>query len=209
MADTYQNVKVDPIAEAAIVELLANVFNGVAYMDADTVRHNIELATDDGMSKSDRSIRVELANYLLSHFSLVFVGLIVNKEFRETFKEAVSVEIALDNKDEEFVKRIRSEMQDGANLPTKGNFVVNFGSYNENIYKKLNGKLSNSFSKITQYDDTMSELIEELTDDDMIDIGFCASNFMYLIRAFAKNPLFANYVKTVVYNVQVTLGIKY
>lgn len=206
---SYENVKVDPIAEAAIVELLSNLFNDVAYMDADTVRHNIELATENGMSKSDRSIRVELANYLLSHFSLIFVGLVVNEEFRETFKEAVSVEIALDNKDEAFVKNIRSEMQDGESSPSKGNFVVNFGVYNDNIYRKLNGKLSSSFDKITQYDDTMSELIDDLTDDEMIGIGFCVSNFMYLIRAFAKNPLFANYVKTVVHNVQNTLGIKY
>lgn len=204
------DVKVDPIAEAAVVELLANVFNGVGYMDADTVRHNIELATNDGLSKSDRAIKVELANYLLSHFSLIFVGLIVNSEFRDTFKEAVSVEIALDGKSEDFVRKIRKEMNEGESMgESKGSFVINLSNYNDNIYKKLNGKLSLSFSKITQYDETVNLLMDELSDDDKISIGFCASNFMYLYRAFAKNMLFANYVKTVVSNVQSTLGIKW
>lgn len=210
MADVMENVKVDPIAEAAVVELIANVFNGVGYMDADTVRHNIELATEGGLSKSDRAIKVELANYLLSHFSLIFVGLIVNAEFRDTFKEAVSVEIALDGKSNEFVQKIRREMNEGEYLgESKGSFVINLSRYNDSIYKKLNGKLSLSFSKITQFDDTVSMLIDELTEDDKISIGFCASNFMYLYRAFAKNLLFANYVKTVVSNVQGTLGIEW
>ena len=204
-----ENVNVDPTAESAVVELLANVFNSIAYMDPDTVRHNIELASEGGMSKADRSIRVELANYLLSHFSLIFVGLVVNKEFRDTFKEAVSIEIALDNKDKDFVKQMRQEMKDSNPGESKGNFVLNFGNFNENVYKKMNLKLSDSFSKITEYDETIGELSSELSEDDMIDIGYCASNFMYLVRAFAKNNMFANYVKTVVHNVQETLKIKY
>lgn len=208
MSDT-SNVVVNPTAESAVVEILANVFNSISYMDPDTVRHNIELACEGGMSKSDRSIRVELANYLLSHFSLIFVGLIVNSEFRDTFKEAVSIELALDNKDKDFVKQMRKEMSDSAHIESKGNFVLNFGNFNENVYKKMNSKLSDSFSKITEYDEVIDELVGELTEEDMIDIGYCVSNFMYLIRAFAKNTMFANYVKTVIHNVQDTLKIKY
>ena len=200
-------VNVNPSAEAAVVELLANVFTSISYIDASTVRRNIELASEGGMSKFDRSIRVELANYLISHFSLIFVGLIVNKDFRDTFMEAVSVEMALDGKNEAFVAKIRDEMTENLPKVSKGNFVLDFSAYNDNIYKKLNTKLSRSFDKISEFDATLDQFASELSDEDKINIGYCVSNFMYVIRAFAKNQLFSNYVKSVVHSVQEQLDI--
>lgn len=202
-----KTINVNATTEAAVVELLANIFDNIAILDSETVRRNIELATEDGMPKSDRAIRVELANYLMNHFSLIFVGLIVNQDFRDTFMEAVSVEMALDSKDELFVANIRTEMLDGKQRTSKGNFVLNFSHYNDGIYKKLNARLSDSFTKIEDFDGTINQFIEELSDDSKLDIGYCVSNFMYLIRAFAKNQLFAKYVKSVVKSVQEQLGI--
>ena len=137
--DSQKTIKVDDVTEVAVVELLSNIFNSIAYMDPETVRRNLELGSEGGMSEQDRSIRMELGNYLMSHFSLIFIGLIVNQDFRDTFMEAVSVEIALDGKDADFVKKIRSEMKDDKVRDTKGNFVLNFSSYNDKIYRKING----------------------------------------------------------------------
>ena len=177
-------------------------------MEPSTVRHNVELACEGGMPRDDRSIRAELANYLMSHFSLLYIGLIINKEFRDTFVEAVSVEIALDDKDEEFVNNIRKDMQDGRPKTSKGNYVINLSSYNEKVYQKLNGKLAESFDKVIQFNDAITEIAADLTDEECSEIGFVASNFMYLIRAFAKNPLFANYAKSVLHTVQEQLDVK-
>ncbi len=206
--DSQKTIKVDDVTEVAVVELLSNVFNSIAYMDPETVRRNLELGSEGGMSEQDRSIRMELGNYLMSHFSLIFIGLIVNQDFRDTFMEAVSVEIALDDKDANFVKKIRSEMKDDKVRDTKGNFVLNFSSYNDKIYRKINGKLSDSFNIVSSFGDTVDNFVGELTDEDMTDIGFCVSNFMYLIRAFSQNALFTNYVKAVCHSVQQQLDLK-
>lgn len=200
-------VHVDSGAEAVIIELLSNIFDDVAYMDPATVRQNIELATSGGFSKSDRSIRAGLANYLISHFALIYTGLVVNKEFRETFKDAVDLEICFDNVSPYEKASIRNTMSDGKPVSSKGSFVIDTGRYSDSVYKKLNEKLSLSFSKLTKHDETISQAINDLSDDDKIIIGFCVSNFMYLIRAFDKNSTFKNYVRYIIESVSQTLNV--
>lgn len=199
--------KVDAIAEGAVVELINILFRDVAYLDYETVYHNIKLACEDGASKSDRSIPVELANYLLNHFEIIYVGFLANAEFRDTFRDVVSVEIALESESAESVSEVRAAMRDANKPESRGNFVINLSKYNDNVYKKLNGTISNSFSKIKSYEGVIDDLSSDLSDDAKIEIGFCISNFMYLLRAFAKNDMFANYVKSIIRSVQKDLGI--
>ncbi len=92
------SVCVDDHAERAVVALLANMFESVAYVDADTVRKNIELGCRGGFSRSDRSVPEEVAEYLMRHAGMIFLGLIINEDFRDTFMEAVAIEEALDTK---------------------------------------------------------------------------------------------------------------
>ncbi|MBO5435119.1 hypothetical protein J6A31_04785 [bacterium] len=200
-------VNVNELAEAAIVKFIATIFGDIAVLDPDTVRHNVELACKGGMSEADRSIRAELAVYLLKNFAYIYMGLIANAEFRDTFKEAVSVEIALDSKSEAFVKQIRGDMKFGKAGTSKGNFVIDLSSYSNSVHKKFNNQAAESLNKIASYGDAIGEMMQEMTNEDKVVNGFCISNFMYVIRAFAKNELFANYVKTVVHGVQNELGI--
>lgn len=196
----------DAAAEAAVVELLFNVFDGIAYMDPDAVHQNMVLASG-GFSMEDRSIRMELANYLIGHFAFIYAGLIVNDDFRRTFMEAVSVEIALDSEPEGFVMDVRAQMADQKERDSRGNFVVNLSVYNDAFYRRINSKLSFSFGKVTQFGESIDRFAAQLSDDNRIDIGYCASNFMYAIRAFSKNAAFAGYVKSVVHSVEQTLGV--
>lgn len=209
MSSSINTDAVDFIAENAVTELISVVFSNIAYMDPETVRSNMELASEYGMSKSDRSIKVDLANYLLSHFSLIYTGLIVNSDFRDTVVEAVAVEIALDSKPAGFVQQIRSDMQNNKSLVSdrKGIYVINLGRYNDSVYKKINAKLFDSFDKVKKFDKAIDYATDNLEDDAKIRIGFCVSNFMYLIRAFSKNPLFTRYVKTIIHSVQHQLGL--
>ena len=203
-------VEVNPETEVSVINLLATVFNPIAYMEPSTVRYNMELACPGGMSKEDRSMRMELGNYLINHFSVIYFGLIANGVFREAIKEAVSVEIALDEKDADFVADIRKNMKydDGKPAkPSKGNYTLNFSAYNDDFYRKFNEKVLASFEKTTAYDDVIDEMAHELEQDDLLDIGFIASNFAYAYRAFSKNETFAHYIKSVVHSVETELGI--
>ena len=194
-------------SETAVIQLLSDIFLGVAYFDVDTMRDNVALACAGGAPKDLRTIKVEIANYLLSNFGVIFMGLIINEDFRDIFVEATSIEIALDDKDPEFIKNIRNSMKMDSEKPSKGNFVVNLENYNDNIYKKVVTKIGDSFRRVESYNDAVDMLINELSDRAMMDIGFCFSNFMYLYRAFANDPVFFEYVRKVIRSVKDELNL--
>ena len=203
-------IDVNPETEASVINILATIFNPISYMEPSTVRYNIERGCPGGMSKDDRSMRVELGNFIINHFAVIYFGLIANDVFRESIKEAVSVEIALDDKDEAFIADIRKSMkyeEEKQTKPSKGNYVVNFSAYNDDFYRKFNEKLLASFEKTSAFDDVIDDMARELKQDDLLDIGFIASNFMYLYRAVAKNEVFAHYIKSVVHSVEKELGL--
>lgn len=200
-------VQADTAAEIAVVQLLSDMFLGISYLDTETIQKNVKLACAKGASVDDRSIKVEVANYLMSNFSIIFMGLVINPEFRNTFKDAVSVEVVLDEKDEAYVKEVREQMKSSHTKPSKGNFVINLESYNDNVYRKILNKLIESFSRVEEYNDVVDEIASELTIDDAVTIGFCVSNFMYLIRALAKNEVFFDYVRMTVRSVKDNLEL--
>jgi hypothetical protein len=205
MTKTINSIDAD--AENAVIEFLSTTFNEIAYLEPDTVLQNIKLATTDRLPVADRSIRVELANYLMSNFAMIFIGLIINPDFRTTFMEAVSVEISLDEKDADTVAALRKQMLIGKRPISKGSFVLDFTTYNDTLYRKFNERLSKSFDAAEKYDEAVSEIAQDLTDEDKLSIGFTISNFMYLIRAFEHNDVFAHYVQSVIKAVHEALAV--
>jgi len=82
---------VDPYFEDCMVRNIANWFNPIAYMKPEVMRKNfILLSGTSGWNIADRSIPLPIANYLLEHLSMIYMGLISNDTFRQAIKEAVS-----------------------------------------------------------------------------------------------------------------------
>lgn len=203
-------VYADPAAEEAVVTILATMFNGIGYMVPQTVRKNVELACEGGMSRQDRSIRGELANYCLNHSAIIVMGLVTNADFRAMVADAVALEIAYDEEeDAEEKARIRNAMSEGVGpVPSsQGNYIIDLSTYKDSLYRTLAGMLAKSVEKGQPYEDEINEAALNLTDEEKDVIGFIASNFMYLIRAFAKNRVFTGCVKSTVHKVEETLGI--
>ena len=194
-------------AETAVIQLLSDIFSGVAYLDVDTIQENVALACSGRAPEALRTISFECADFLLSNFGIIIIGLITNEEFRDIFVDATSIEIALDSKDSEFVKDIRKSMQTDSENPSSGNFVINLENHNDDIYKMVSTKIGDSFKKVEHYNDAVDMLINELSDRAMMDIGFCFSNFMYLYRAFANDPVFFEYVRKVIRSVKDDLNL--
>ena len=48
------------------------------------------------MTEEDRTIDTGIASYLIDHFSVAYFGLIANAQFRDSVKEAVAAEVALE-----------------------------------------------------------------------------------------------------------------
>ena len=201
-------INVNEVAEWKVVDLLSNLFSSIAYLDADTVRCNFELGCSGVMTETDRSISAELVEYLVNHFALIFMGLIANKKFRNAFMEAVMVEMSLMDRDSGFVRKIRREMNEGVVYSSDEKCVIDFGRYNDRIFRWVEEGVLRSFDRLGEYYEVIDELVFDLSQDDIIDIGFVISNFMYLLRAFSWNGLFTDYVKSVIKTVQETLNLK-
>ncbi len=110
---SLETVMVNESAEKAMLRILFTLFNGVVYLDPETVRFNIERGTPYCFSKNDRTINSSIADYLLSNFAWIFLGLVANSDFRDVFVEAVSIEISIDELDRNKVRQIRRDMKSG------------------------------------------------------------------------------------------------
>ena len=205
MGKNSVNENVNVVAENAVVTLLDNLFKDIAYIDVTTVRRNIGYASEGGMTKEDRMIRVETANYFMKHFAVVYLGLVINAELRDEFIKAIQLEMGIDNIIEADRKKYRAQMKPDEEDMSKGNYLIDLSSYNDAVYTKINKKILLSMQSMAEFDDGFDAFSSKLTQNDMINIGFIVSNFMYLLRAIGKNQLFVNYVKEVVRNVEAAL----
>lgn len=202
-------VQVNRLSEEAVVRLIASLFNFTAQMDPEAVRRNIELASG-GMPVEDRTIRAELANYMLSRISLLTFGLIMSDDFRDTMLDAVRMEIQLDSESGVFVSEIRADMARGVRVrPSKGSYVIDLSRYNDSTFKFISGKIAASAEVCSPFDREINEAAKKLGPQAQVDIGFIVSNFMYLIRAFAKNPTFTDLVQQVCRDVQRQLDLTF
>ncbi len=199
--------KVDYLAQVAVVELLSTMF-GFAYLDPETLRDNIRMGSKGKLSRRDRSIDKKLADYLLENFAYIFAGLIGNEGFRNVFMEAVSSELVLEDRDEVFVQGLRAEMNAGKEPDSGEVYILDFSKYDDPIYRRINGILAESFDQLKAHSGWIDELVRGLSEDDVIDIGFCISNFVFLVRAFSQNGLFTQYVKSVIERVKPILLLK-
>ena len=204
---TGLDVNVDPLAEEAVVTLIASMFSDIAIMSPETVRKNIELACEGGMSEKDRSIRAELANYVINHFAYIIMGMVANEEFRGMIFDAVLTEIGLDGEPQDFIDEIRRDMSRDIrpSKPSKGKYVIDLSGYDDKLFKAISDRFSRSLEKMAQFDDEMSECVDGLTDEEREQIGFCISNFMFAFRALSQNPLFASCLKGTIRAVEETV----
>ena len=207
----YNDAKVDSLSENAVVQMLAGLFNDVAYMIPEDVRHNIQCLSEGGFPVEDRTYKSSVINYLLSRFSLVFVGLLSNHEFRQAFIDAIAMEQNLEDQTPEHQAEIRADMNTVKikNADASPRMVVNFSHYNDNVFKKINAKMLDSFNKLDGYDNAIDDMIKHQTEDCKDEFGFIVSNFAYLIRAFDKDTVFFAYVSGVLKHVQNTMGLEY
>lgn len=183
--------------EQTVVGLMLDIFEPIAHFDINAVKANIELSCEGGMSTEDRTIKRDKVNYLLDNFAIVVIGLVVDNQFRDTFKKAVTVELSHRGEN--------SDNTDVVNSADSDIIVIDFSRFNEQLYRNIHSRLIDSFEYTSDFAINVDEFADELTDEDMSDIGLCVSNFLYLLRAFSRNDEFWNYVHDAIEKVKIEL----
>ncbi len=196
----------DNVAEIAVVELLSNLFDGVAYLDIEVVKRNIELSCAGNSDSYDRTISKKRANFVLKHMGVIYLSLLLNEEFRDTLTEGVSIELAFDKIPKEEVEEYRKALLKKPHDPAEPMFVIDLSKFDDNIYRALNKTLSESFDAVSAYDEGIEEVYDEMTEDAYMKIGFVFSNFFYLIRGLSHNDVFYKWVQDVIKGIEEELA---
>ena len=196
--------------EGRMVRLFVDLFNPIAYMSPEVMHHNFELLSGTvGSTIEDRKIPMPLADYLLEHASTFYMGLITNDIFRNAVLEAVVIEMALEEKNEEFVQEVRYSMMhiNEQYADEIGAYTIDSSRFDKSRFDWFINRLAESFQRTEDFEDAENEMISGLLDEERINNGYIISNFAYLLRAFAKNQVFAHYVRIVIDGVEQKLEI--
>ncbi len=196
------------LAEDFSCALIGEYFGNVAAIDEKTIRENIALGSEGGFPEEDRTVRAETVDYLLRYFSVIYLGLLANEDFRAAFGEAVNFEMEMNGKSRDYEHEMRRQQEQGEQpAPSEHSVIIDLGRFNLSVAKNISGRIKASMDMIAPFAEEFESLVKEETDEDAAKIGFCICNFMYLIKAFEKNPAFYEQVRSVVKAVADGLGI--
>ena len=188
------------------VSAMINVVKDFSLLSEDVIKKNLDMATKD-LPNSDRTISFECVDYLMSNLGVIVMGLVLDNAFKESFKEAIMIEMQLDTESPESKAKKRKAMKDTKDYESAGSIVIGVTSFTPAIEKSFMDKMQHSFDMMDPYASEFDEEVSHLSDDRKIEYGFIFSNFMYLIRAFTHNDLFMSYVITVIEKVKDTLHV--
>lgn len=189
----------DKATEDMIKRMIRTLFDdGIAALSDTVIYENICLGCPGHFKKIDRAIDKKTADYLINNFSYILLGFISNDVFRDSFKDAVAVEIELENKTPDFIESIRKDMTEGCEPDNGPKYAIDFSVYNGAVAEKFSKLIAESIDGIMDFQDDFNQLVDEMTEESTITVGFCVSNFMYMIRAFDKNLVFRHYVMHVI-----------
>lgn len=184
------------------VAVMRSMVGGFAILSEDTIQQNLKLASGQGMTADDRTISFECADYLMSNLGYIFMGLVLDTNFKNAFMESLTVELNIDKQADDVKKKTRESMKDPHAYESTGSIILGVTTFTPDIETILMNKMQKSFDALDGYADEFDSEVAKLTDQQKMEYGFIFSNFMYLIRAFTHNDLFMSYVITVIEKVK-------
>ena len=193
-------------AASGLVEMLRNMTGGFAILSDEVLTNNLRLMTGGGMDYEDRTLTFECAEYVMANMAYMFMGLVLDSNFKKSFVDALNVELQIDDLPANVKEKTRASMKDGKPFASKGSIVLGVTQFVPAIQDDLSRKMSEGFSKLDPYAAEFDAAVAGMSVEQKVEIGFIVSNFMYLIRAFSKNDMFMSYVVTVIEKVKATLA---
>lgn len=202
----YNGINVHNEFEAAVVLFLTSVTGDICSLNERIIYDNFKVL--DSMPVGHRKLRLELGNYLINNFAFIYLGLVVNEDFRRTFFEAISIEVAIDDKSDDFVKDIRAQMGGDIPLP-QGYYVLDSFNYSDAFFDEFCERISGWMDLLVDFGLAIDSFVSELSAEDRAMISFCFSNFAYAYRAFVYNLNFVKYIKSVIETIKIELQFEY
>ena len=195
----------DPLV--LFVAQMKDMVSAFAILSDDVILQNIKMAKG-GFPAEERTIPYEVADYLMSNMGFIFMGLVLDENFKNAFKESLKIELEIDKQSADIKAATRKKMQDAKKYKSRGSMVVGTSNFLPDVRNSLIKKMQDSFTQLNDFAEEFDAEIKNLTRTQKLEYGFIFSNFMYLVRAFTHNDLFMSYVISVIEKVKAITGNK-
>lgn len=205
-ATVVADTSINPLA--VFVVQMKNMVSSFAILSDDVIAENFKAAVSD-FSSEDRTLPYEVADYLMSNMGFIFMGLVLDENFKNAFKESLKIELNIDKQPAHIKEATRKKMGDPKKYASRGSMVIGTSDFLPEVKAALSKKMQDSFDKLDGFAEEFDNEIKNLTRTQKLEYGFIFSNFMYLARAFTHNDAFMSYVISVIEKVKaLTTGTK-
>lgn len=202
-ATMVADTSVNPLA--VFVVQMKNMVSAFAILSDDVISENLKMALG-GFPAEDRTMPYEVAEYLMSNMGFIFMGLVLDENFKNSFKESLKIELNIDKQPEHIKAATRKKMGDPKKYTSRGSMVIGTSDFVPEVKAALSKKMQESFDRLDGFADEFDSEIKNLTRTQKLEYGFIFSNFMYLARAFTHNDMFMSYVISVIEKVKAITG---
>ena len=193
---------------AVFVVQMKNMVSSFAILSDDVISENLKMALG-GFSAEDRTMPYEVADYLMSNMGFIFMGLVLDENFKNAFKESLKIELNIDKQADNIKEATRKKMGNPKKYESRGAMVIGTSDFLPEVKTALSKKMQDSFNQLDGFAEEFDSEIKNLTRTQKLEYGFIFSNFMYLARAFTHNDMFMSYVISVIEKVKaITVNAK-
>ena len=172
-----------------VLQLIDSTWSDVAYIDKDILMENLEMLSDGITSAGDRSIRKNVAHYLLDNYAMLYLTMCLSSDYRTMCK------IAVDTAKEDMYLPYEDNDAAFRNKPEYPKYYICLSRYDKSMASSIIKRISDSMNKVEKYDQVMDYAMCNLSAEDKLIIGYCISNLFYLIKAFYISEAFVDDTK--------------
>lgn len=183
------------------VAQMKNMVGSFAILSDDVISQNMKMALG-GFPAEDRTLPYEVAEYLMSNMGFIFMGLVLDENFKNAFKESLKIELQIDKQPDNVKAATRAKMGNQKSYKSRGAMVIGTSEFLPEVKAALIKKMQDSFNQLNGFAEEFDAEIKNLTRTQKLEYGFIFSNFMYLARAFTHNDMFMSYVISVIEKVK-------
>lgn len=192
----------------AFINTVHKMVGSFANLNSQVIEQNFKVAMGNGMSVDDRSVPFECADYVISNLGYIIMGIVLDKDFKQAFIDAVLIEVNIDSKDDDAKKTMRENMKVKRETKSLGSVVIGITSFTHEMEVNLFERMTQSFNDLDSFSGEFDAEVKKMTEEDKSEYGFIFSNWMYLIRAFTHNEKFLSYVIAVIEKVKTLVNTK-
>ena len=139
------------------VAQMKNMVGSFAILSDDVISQNMKMALG-GFLAEDRTLPYEVAEYLMSNMGFIFMGLVLDENFKNAFKESLKIELQIDKQPDNIKAATRAKMGNQKSYKSRGAMVIGTSEFLPEVKAALIKKMQDSFNQLNGFAFTHNDM---------------------------------------------------